>query len=354
MATLREIGKSLGLSPATVSRALNGFPEVGERTRARVVEAARMMDYRPNQVARKLVTGRSGIIGLVVARPRTLATDTTFFNVVSELSASLAERDVDLVLHVASDADEVEPYRRLIAKGTLDGFVVNGPRPNDPRISFLTDEGVAFVVHGRDVADAPYPYFDIDNRAVSASAVELLCDLGHQRIALLNGPGDRSFAHDRRGGFFDALALRGRVTPSRFAIDGAMSEDQGYIATLRLLSGSQGPVPTALVCGSTLLAAGAMKAALELGLVVPRDLSILAHDDHVPQLPAAGFAVPLTTTSSPLTDASAPLAELLLARLDGETDPAKLQRIATAALVVRRSTGPVPPAGRTPWTADLG
>ncbi len=352
MTTLRQIGISLGLSPATVSRALNGFPEVGQQTRARVVEAARRMDYRPNQLARKLVTGRSGIVGVVVMKPHALAADTSFFDVVSGISASLARRDVDLVLHVSTDTDDVEPYRRLVAKGTLDGFIINAPQPADLRIAFLEGEGANFVVHGRGTADAAYPYYDIDNSGVSATAVDLLCDLGHRRIALLNGPGELAFAIDRRAGFQAALARRGRATPAPFMIDGPMTEDQGYLMTLRMLSGSLGPVPTALVCGSTLLAAGAMRAAFEQGHSLPTDLSIIAHDDHLPQLSAGSFAVPLTTTSSPLTDACEPLADLLLARIADETDTAVLQRVVEAQLIIRRSTGPAAATNRSAWPTD--
>jgi LacI family transcriptional regulator len=338
-ATLRTIGESLGLSPATVSRALNGFPEVAEATRLRVFEAARQMAYRPNQIARKLVSGRSGIVGLVVGKPRSLATDTTFFSVISELSASLAAHDVDLVLHVSTDDDEVEPYRRLLAKGTLDGFIVSGPRPDDARIAFLEAAGANFVVHGRSTDTVSYPYFDIDNRAVSELAVDLLCDLGHRRVALVNGPAELSFASDRLRGFRAALTRRGRSTPDRLIVHGPMTEQQGYVAALRMLSGEAGQPPSAIICGSTVLAAGVMQAANELGLGIPGDLSIVAHDDDVPQLPAAGFAVPLTTTWSPLTAACAPLAELLLARVAGEVETSRLQRVAAPQLILRRSTG---------------
>ncbi|HEV2516178.1 MAG TPA: substrate-binding domain-containing protein [Devosia sp.] len=339
VATLRSIGESLGLSPATVSRALNGFPEVGEATRLRVIEAARQLDYRPNQVARKLVSGRSGIVGLVVDKPRSLATDTTFFGVISELSASLAARDVDLVLHVSTDMDEVEPYRRLLAKGTLDGFILSGPRPDDARISFLETAGANFVVHGRHAESVSYPYFDIDNRAVSELAVELLCDLGHRRIALVNGPADLAFSADRLHGFQTSLQQRGRSVPSRSVVHGPMTEQQGYITALRMFNGEAGQRPTGIVCGSTVLAAGVMRAAIELGLDIPGDVSIVSHDDDVPQLPAAGFAVPLTTTWSPLTSACAPLVEILLARVAGELEPGRLQHVAGPDLVLRRSTG---------------
>ena len=350
MSTLRDISKSLGLSPATVSRALNGFPEVNEATRARVLEAAKRLDYRPNQIAQKLVTGRSNIVGLVIKRPTALATDTTFFGVVGGISASLAARNVDLVLHTAADEDEIAPYQRLVGKGILDGFILNAPRQNDPRIAYLTERNIPFVVHGRTSAEVNYPYYDIDKYQVSALAVDMLCDLGHRRIALINGPTEYSYTHDRRQGFVEALARRGLHTPEAFIFDGTLSETHGYTAALRSLGGTLGPAPTAFVCASTTVAVGVFRAIADKGLRVPEDISVIAHDDDVPQYPAVSFSPPLTVTRSPLTDACEPLADILLARI-AKPLAAPQQVRAEPTFVVRHSTGAVPAGNDQPWPA---
>ncbi len=126
---IKDLAKALNLSPATVSRALNGFPEVSEATRLRVQEQARQLGYQPNLLARKLVGKQSGIIALVVPDANALGDDSSFFGVISGLSAALAARDMDLMLHVNTGGDEVEPYRRLLAKGVVDGFLLNTPVP---------------------------------------------------------------------------------------------------------------------------------------------------------------------------------------------------------------------------------
>jgi LacI family transcriptional regulator len=338
MPTLRDIGNQLGLSPATVSRALNGFPEVGEATRQRVIEVAERLNYQPNQIARKLVTGRSDLVGLVVHKPRTLSTDTTFFNVVGGISSELARHGVDLVLHAAVDDDPLAAYRRLVGKGTLDGFILNAPVPDDPRISFLKENGIPFVVHGTAGPGADYPFFDIDNAEASRIAVGLLCDLGHMRIALINGPEHHAFARDRRAGYDDAMLSRGRAVTADIVASGPMTESAGYVAALRMLNGTI-ERPTAFVCASTLVARGVYRAVADRGLSIPGDVSIISHDDDVPDAPADAFAPPLTTTSAPLTDACAPLAELLIAAIAGVTE--LLQRTAQPSLVIRRSTGPL-------------
>lgn len=339
--TLKDIARSLNLSPTTVSRALNGFPEVNEQTRARVTAEAARLGYRPNQLARKLVSGRSGIIALVVPHAESLSEDTSFFGVVAGLSTALAVHDLDLMLHVAAaGADELAPYQRLVAKGVIDGLVFNAPRPGDPRIALARKHNLAFVVHGRDSSSSDYPYYDIDNHHVSAAAVDMLRELGHQRIALINGPERHSYAIDRKAGFLGAMAQSGGRVDDAQVLHGGLTESHGYAAAQQLLAG-QGGSPTAIVCASTQIASGVLQATRDMGLRVPEDLSIIAHDDHIPQFRSAEMSPPLTVTSSPLTDACKPLAKLLAIQLAGNPDHLSLQRREKPTLVVRSSTGPV-------------
>jgi LacI family transcriptional regulator, galactose operon repressor len=340
MTTLKDIAKELGLSPATVSRALNGFPEVNTRTRALVEEAAGRLGYRPNQIAKKLVTGRSGLVGFVLKAAATGGHDPSFYEIMFGLSDQLARRDMDLVFHAPTDDDLVAPYKRLIAKNILDGFILNAPVADDPRIAFLETQGIAFVVHGR-TQGAAYAYYDIDNRKAVVDAVHFLADLGHERIAFLNGPEDHTFARERARGFRAAMLGEGRALPAQALVHGPATEDQGYTAALALLSGRHGPAPSALICASTLVAAGVYHAAADLGLSIPGDLSVVAHDDAVPQARAAEFSPGLTVTRSPLRDACEPLAGAMQALLAG-TPPGALQTLVPADLIARGSTGPAP------------
>lgn len=347
MTTLKDIAKELGLSPATVSRALNGFPEVNAKTRALVEEAAGRMGYRPNQIAKTLVTGRSGLIGFVLKPAASGATDPSFYEIMFGLSDQLARRDMDLVFHAPTEHDLVAPYKRLIAKNILDGFILNAPVAEDPRIAFLEAHGIPFVVHGRTL-NAAYAYYDIDNRRAVVDAVHFLADLGHKRIAFLNGPEDHTFARERARGFRAAMLGEGLNVPEQALVHGPANKDQGYTAALSLLSGRRGPAPTALICASTVVAAGVYRAAEDLGLAIPGDLSVIAHDDAVPQMRAVNFNPALTVTRSPLRDACVPLAEKMAALLSG-TPPAALQTLNPVDLIARGSTGPAPNGGDTAW-----
>lgn len=347
MATLKKIAQELGLSPATVSRALNGFPEVSARTRARVEAVATEMGYRPNQLAKKLVSGRSGLVGFVLKLPATGAHDPSFYEIMFGLSDALAIRDMDLVFHAPTDADLVAPYARLVAKNTLDGFILNAPVADDPRIAFLEEKGVPFVVHGR-TPGARYAYYDIDNEHAAMDAVHLLSDLGHKRIAFLNGPEIHIFAKQRAEGFRRAMGEDGLTFPDHALAYGPLTEAHGYSTALALLSGRRGAAPTALICASTAIAAGVYRAASDLGLSIPSDISVVAHDDAIPQIQADSFTPALTVTRSPLREACQPLAEAMQSLLSG-TPADALQTLVPADLIARGSTAPAPKGGDQTW-----
>ncbi|NCO87854.1 MAG: LacI family transcriptional regulator [Rhodobacterales bacterium] len=348
MATLKDIGTELGLSVATVSRALNGFPEVNARTRDRVQQAAERMGYRPNRIAQRLVTGRSGMVGMIVKIRPDMSSEMTFFEILTGLTAALAARDTDLVLAVDQADDPVVPYQRMLERGILDGFILNAPVPDDPRVAWLQARGIPFVMHGQSDAQVDYPFYGIDNRAVMADSVGLLAALGHRRIAFLNGEVRLAFAADRRAGFRAAMAAEGLAVPEAFIASDQPGESYGYARALAMLSGRLGPRPTAVICASTVIAAGVMQAARDLALAVPRDLSVMAHDDALPQLRAINFSPTLTVTRAPMREACVPLANHLIDHIDGVA-AARLQTLIRAEVIVRNSTGPVPEGGHDPW-----
>ena len=348
MATLKDIGDELGLSAATVSRALNGFPEVSERTRKMVQDMADRLNYRPNRIAQKLVTGRSGMVGMIVRINPDFSSEPIFFQMVMALSDALGARDVDLVLTVDRGDDPIAPYARMIEKNTLDGFILNAPQHNDPRVAHLRERDVPFVLHGKVAGSRDYPFYDVDNHKVAADAVSLLTDLGHTRIALINGDKSLAFTHQRGEGFLGELATRGISVPDQFIVHDQPGYEAAYTQTLAMLSGRFGLPPTALVCATTHLARDARRAISDRGLSVPDHISIVAHDDALPNVLAHDFDPPLTVTSAPLVDACEPLAAALLDLIEG-APVSDLQTEVPAKLIVRASTGPVPPGGEVPW-----
>ena len=337
MATLKDLAKSLGLSVTTVSRALGGYPEVSEQTRARVREAAERLSYHPNPLAQKLVTGRSGLIGLITRGIIDTNKDTTFMQVALGISRELAVNDLELILRVGIEEDEIEPYRKMGSKQILDAFLINAPSPLDQRIAWLRDNKLPFVVHGRDHPRPDYPYYDLNNFKVAADAVAHLTELGHRRIALLNGPEFMEYAVERRRGFVESMAARGLSIRQGFILHGGLEETYGHRVTPQLMNLPVAERPTAIICASTAIAAGVLVAVRGLGLDVPRDVSIVAHDDGLPQSTLGHPVGGITVTRLAFQDACKPLAELIVGRLKGRP-LVELQINAEAPLLVRRST----------------
>lgn len=339
---LKEFAHQLGLSPTTVSRALNGYPEVSERTRLRVTEAASRLGYSANSRAKRLATGRAMAIGHILP----LSKEHEMVNpVFSDFVAGAGERysaaGYDLSLSVVQDEDEETTYRDLAARGTVDGVVVHGPKVDDRRIAFLQDLGLPFVVHGRSSAvKRDYNWIDVNNRRAFARATDFLLDLGHRRIALLNGLLDMDFATRRRKGYQDALTARGISIDETLTSTGEMTENYGY-ETAKVMLSEKDP-PTALLVSSIISAIGARRALWDLGLKMGQDVSIVIHDDDLSYFRNDGDIPIFTATRSSVREAGRHCADILLASIERGPSPETKHVLLEAELTLGQSTGPAP------------
>ena len=337
---LKQLSRMLDLSQTTVSRALNGYPEVAEETRRRVLDAARHHGYRPNPSARRLATGKAGMIGYVMPTDGAMDMDPHFVEFLSGLGDYARTHELDLVLSPTTREDEETTYRRIVANKQVDAVYVSSPRPNDRRIALLNQLGIPYIVHGRSEGlGFDYPHVDIDNESAFAEAARLLVQLGHRRIALINGNPDQTFAIHRERGFRAALRAGGLDLPAGAMRALPMSEENGYKAARAFLAHAESP--TAIVCSSLLVALGVTRALREAGLSVPGDVSLIAHDDVFPFLKPENFPVPLATTRSPIRAAGERIAERLAARIAGIEEGARGE-VWPVDLVVRASVAQAP------------
>ena len=337
---LKQLARMLDLSQTTVSRALNGYPEVNEETRRRVMDAAKRHGYRPNPSARRLATGKAGMIGYVLPTGSNVDIDPHFVEFLSGLGDYARSHELDLVLSPAEADDEETTYRRVAANKQVDAVYVSSPKPKDRRIILLRQLGLPFLVHGRSEGlDFPYPHLDIDNEGAFHEAGRLLVQLGHRRIGLINGDDRETFAIFRERGLRRALAASGIDLVPMMIRSVAMTEENGYRAARSLLE--QDAAPTAILCSSLIMSLGVVRALRDLGLSVPKDVSLVAHDDVFPWLKPENFPVPLSTTRSSIRLAGARIAERLAARISGlEDDPRG--EVWPVDLVVRGSVAGAP------------
>lgn len=338
---LKELSRILGLSQTTVSRALNGYPEVNETTRQRVHAAAAQHNYRPNTRAKGLATGRALAIGHVIPMAtKHEMVNPIFADFIAGAGETYARNGYDMVISVVEDGDEAQVYRNLKARGTIDGVILHGPRMNDPRIALLDEIALPYGVHGRASGiNSPYCWLDVNNRSAFRRATDFLLDLGHRRIALVNGLEFMDFAHRRRGGYEDALRARGvNVDPALMRSD-EMTEVFGYRSAVEMMA--QPNPPTAYLVASMICALGVRRAIEEAGHMLGRDISVVTHDDMLSYLQNGGDVPIFTATRSSVREAGRLLAELLLERIrDTTAQPRHL--LLEAELTVGRSTGPAP------------
>lgn len=338
---LKEFSKVMGLSQTTISRALNGYPEVSEATRERVAQAAAQHNYRPNTRAQSLATGRAHAIGHIIPMStKHEMVNPIFGDFIAGAGETYAKAGFEMILSMVDDQNQEFAYRKLQSRGSVDGVVVHGPQRNDPRIEFLQKIGMPFVVHGRSSGhDGDYSWLDVNNRGAFHRATNFLLDLGHRRIGLINGLEALDFAHRRRQGYSEALSERGISIDEALMRSDEMTEIYGHHAALDMLN-SDAP-PTAFLVSSMIAALGTRRAIEEMGLKMGRDVSVVTHDDALSYL-QNGDDIPIfSATRSSVREAGQRLAQMLLTQI--QSDSCEAQHVLLEAeLVVGGSTGPAP------------
>lgn len=338
---LKDLSSLLGLSQTTVSRALNGYPEVSEATRLRVQKAARDHHYEPNARAKGLATGRSRTIGHVIPTSQSHEmVNPVFGDFISGVGEVYGKNGYDMTMSIIATEQELDTYRMLRARGSVDGVVVHAPSMDEPRISLLRDLGLPFVVHGRasNVTEG-YSWLDVNNTSAFRRATDFLLDLGHRRIALINGQEHMDFAHRRRRGYLAALQARDvSVRPDLMRSD-EMTEIFGYRSAREMLR-SDAP-PTAFLTSSMITAIGVRRAIADEGLTMGRDISVVTFDDDLSYL-KNGDDIPIfTATRSSVRQAGVLLAQMLIDMIDTPGAGPKT-RLLEAELIAGSSTGPCP------------
>lgn len=298
------------------------------------------LGYRPNANAIRLATGRVGAIGVALPLERSLHFGPHTSEFLSGIGERLAADEIDILVAPIDADDELPAHRRLAASRRVDAIVLSAPTPDDPRIELLTGLGLPFILHGRaEEVGVPHAWLDIDNEGAFHRATSHLLDLGHRRIAMINGPGDQTFAIHRDRGYRNALLARGLMPDPRLIGFGRFTDEIGFRFAQSMLE--QSPRPTAILAGSMMTALGVFRAIRSAGLQLGRDVSMIAHDDVFPYLNADNMVPSMSTTRSSIRAAGYRIGELMQQLLAGK--PAEtIHELWPVELVLRESTGPAP------------
>lgn len=345
MATISDVAKHASVGVATVSRVLNGSPQVKEDTRRKVLASMEALDYRPSPLARGLSTGRCQTLGVVVPFFTHASAVERLRGVVDVLDQSL----YDLVLfNVESPIHRDEHFAALTRRDRADGLLVMSLPPPPDSLLKLAAAGVPVVL--LDAQGEGVPAVVTDDVEGGRLATRHLLDLGHEHVAFLGdqpgGPLGFVSSSEREQGFRETMADAGLKVGERDILHGPHVRAVAQDLVTPILADPQ-MRPSAVFAASDTQALGVLQAARELGIDVPGELSVIGFDDV-----EVSSYVGLTTVRQPLYESGRRAASLLLDVLAGSDVPA-LEETLGLELVVRTTTGPPPNRASGPTANPL-
>jgi LacI family transcriptional regulator len=332
--TSRDVAKLAHVSRTTVSFVLNNVPgvSISETTRKRVLNAAQKLNYFPNIAGKKLVSGKSYTIGLVLCQsPEQIATDAFLLQVMLGVEQAAIQQGFHVLLKPV-DPNDAGGYARLITENHVDGILLSGPRQDDMALMNLHRQHVPLLLMGQ-LPETDIPFVDINATAGAELAVNHLIEHGHQRIGIItNAPLSYTSAQQRRDGYLQALKKSKLSINKAFIKEGNYTPASGYEAMKGLLQVA--PRLTAVFIASDVVAMGAILAIKEAGLHIPKDIAVVGFDD----IPLAEYYdPPLTTIRLPAFGLGWAGGERLIRLIQGE----KLDReevFLNSELIIRKSS----------------
>jgi DNA-binding LacI/PurR family transcriptional regulator len=321
---IRELAAELGVSIGTVSRALNGKSDVNPTTRKRVLEAAKLRGYSPQQSGRSLRQGSTRAIGLLWEIPfgREAYGDSFFLSLFIGIQEALMERGYDLAILLdrpgAKDAD-VDPLLKLretVQRRQFDAFIIPWTRVVDARLAYCADQRVPFAALGRSTSGGRHCWIDLDFEAAMAEATDRLMRLGHHRIGLVLASSDLMQSQFFVAGYRRALEAHGLPFDSALSTSDDASPAGGQRAVARLLDDAF--PPSALIVIDSGMAIGAYQCLAERGMRAGRDMAIIGGVQDNPILEF--MSPPLTCFGLNSMALGRRLAEAVLIAIDGKGD----------------------------------
>ena len=317
--TLDAVAARAGVGRGTVSRVVNGSPQVSPEARAAVQAAIAELGYVPNRAARALVTQRTDSVALVVSESEErVFTEPFFAAIVRGVSSGLLDTSMQLWLAMAQSPAERERIEHHLTNQHIDGVLLLSLHDADPLPTLLEQRGLPAVLGGRPARmlqpDAQEAYYvDVDNAGGARQAMEYLFGRGRRRVATIAGPQDMGAGVTRLAGYRQAVEATGAAVDEKLIAYGDFSEASGMAAMRQLLADN--PDLDAVFAASDPMAYGAVRALQEAGRQIPSDVAVVGFDDA----PIARQSnPPLTTVHQPIEEMGREMARLLVARIRRE------------------------------------
>ncbi|ART75921.1 LacI family transcriptional regulator [Sutcliffiella horikoshii] len=333
MTTIKDIARVAGVSVTTVSRALNGYSDVNKKTRQRIEEVAKELNYSPNTVARSLVMKKSKTIGLLVSdMNREGVKDNFTFEVLCGINEASANSDYDLVLFsTTSSKQSQKTYTQLCRERRVDGVILQGIKTDDPYLQEVVESDIPCVLVDIPQESETVGYVTTDNVEGAKKAVAHLIERGHKNIAMINGHEKADVSIRRLQGYMEVLNNEKVPYRSEWIKNGDFKEKVAEEVAMELLT--EHPEITAVFCASDLMGLGVLKAVNKIGKKVPDDIAVIGYDDIM----LASYANPsLSTIRQDKFKLGFEAAVLLIDMLEGREQ--SHARIIDTELIIREST----------------
>lgn len=325
--TSSDVAKLARVSQSTVSRVFSGSVRLAPETRARVLEAARRLGYRPNAIARSLVSSKTNIIGLIVMR-----NDSPFYNeMVNRMALALRGYGFCTMLIRQLEGEGGNETVTRALEYRVDGVVVTAIEDTRSACEICQQASVPVVLLNRYIAGAEVDSVCCNNALAGEDVIAYLAARGHRSVACLMGEGSASTTRDRLQGMLrKARELNVNISSVTY---GFHTYERGREMCLELMRSNQ-PRPDAIFCSGDIIAFGALDALrYELGLRVPEDISVIGFDDTSE---AAWKAYDLTTVRQPYEQLVESTCQLLIRRIEQSDEP--IARVQHPCKLVERST----------------
>lgn len=337
---MKDVAKRAGVSYTTVSKVLNNYDEISEETKKRVLEVIEEMDFIPKQNARELNERkrRKTLAFIFTGLERGNRKDTVAMDIMWGLFRYSQDHHYELVFYpITQEIQRTKSYLQFCRENNIAGAILLGQESDDKYFVDLVNSEMPCVVIDVLAQDEKVSSLSIDNEQAAREAVNCLIDNGHTKIAIVNGRQKSMCAILRQVGYQNALQQHGIELCPDYILDGDFSELVSYQQTLKLLQ--EHPEVTAFFCSSDIMAYGVYRAAKELGLRIPEELSVIGFDDN----PFAGAMTPPLTTIRQDFFVFGYTAADLLVELTQNPETRGTHTYLDYELVVRQSVGNIKP-----------
>lgn len=317
MATIKDVAKAAGVSITTVSRALNGYSDINDDTKKKIMDIASQLNYRPNAIARSLVKKESRIFGYIVSGLEKGAKH----NIISDSMCGIYEftRSVDyeiLMFAVDSDMQHTKSYIQFAKEHSLAGIILQGIRSDDEYYRDILYSQIPCVLIDLPADSVRVGSVSTDNYKASLECIEYLTSKGHSNIAFINGKDAAVVSRVRYEGYIAKLREKGLPIRMDYILSGNFSEDEAYRCVIEFLP--EHPEVTAIFCASDLMAIGAIRAAQTLGRSIPSELAVMGFDDIL----ISSYVTPsLSTVHQDFNKMGFEAAKMLYAIISGQDVP---------------------------------